>query len=98
MAMHDLRFRFDLELAQLFTQPRDRLFEFIDMEFERAHLLIQTRVIDTDLTRCIEQIFEQVRIDTRELLALVGGSQRTGVGRRFLLRRQVSRPVGNEAS
>ncbi len=71
MPVHDLSFSLDFELPQLFAQTRDSLFEFIDMEFERVHLLTKSRVIDADLAGRVKEFLQQLGIDARELLPLV---------------------------
>ena len=58
MPVHDLFFCFDFEFAQLFSEAADCLSEFLDIEFNRADLLAQARVVNTDFARGIEQIFE----------------------------------------
>ena len=42
MAMHDLCFGFNIELAQLLAQARHGLFELLYIEFDRADLLTET--------------------------------------------------------
>ncbi len=77
MAVHDLRFGFQFQLAQLFTQAGDRLLELFDMKLERGHLLVEPRVIDADFAGCVQQVLEQVGIDARKFLLRFGASQRT---------------------
>ncbi len=74
MAVHDLRLGLDLELAQLVTQSRNCCLEFRNVEVKSSDLLIQSRVVDADFAGCVEQVFEQIRVDARELLALLGGA------------------------
>ncbi len=71
MAVHDLRFGLDLELAQLVAQPGNRRLQFHDMEVEGADLLVEARMVDADLAGRVEQVLEQVGVDAREFLALV---------------------------
>ena len=54
MSMHDLRFGFDVELAQLTTQPSNRLFHFFDMKFDRIDLLTQARMVNADFASRIQ--------------------------------------------
>ena len=69
--MHDLRFGFYLQLAQLLAQAGDRLVELLDVELEGIHLLAQARMVNADFARCVEQVLQQLGIDARELLALL---------------------------
>ena len=55
MAMQDLRFGFQLELAQLFLQARDRAAELGEVELDRADLLLQARAEDADFAGVVEQ-------------------------------------------
>ena len=71
VAVQDLRFGFELELAQLLAQARDRAAEFGEVELDRAHLLLEARAEDADFAGVVEQLVEQVGVDARELLALL---------------------------
>src|SRR5262249_28293884 len=56
IARQDLRFRFELELAQ----AADRLLEFDEVEAERRYLLLETRTVDRYLAGVVDQRVEKV--------------------------------------
>ena len=67
-ARQDLRFGLHFQLAQLFTQAQDGLFELDQVEAETAHLRFQARAVDRHLTGEVHQIVEQVGADADQLL------------------------------
>src|ERR1019366_551118 len=71
--MQDLRFGFDLELAQLLLQASDRARELTQIEFDRTELLFEARARDTDFAGVVEQLIEQLRTDAGHLDAIGGG-------------------------
>ena len=62
--VEDLRLGLHLELAQLFAQAGDGAVEFDEVELDRGHLLVDAGAEDADFARVVEQVVEQVRIDT----------------------------------
>ncbi len=68
--VEDLRLGLHLELAQLFAQPGDRAVELGEVELDRGHLLLDARAEDAHFARVVQQVVEQVRIDTRQFAAL----------------------------
>ena len=70
VTMEDLRFGFDLELAELFLQARDGARQLAEVELDRAHLLLEARARDADFTGVVEQRVEQLRVDARHLGAI----------------------------
>ncbi len=72
VAMQDLRFRLELELAQLFLETRDRARQLAHVEVDRADLLLEARTRDARFAGIVEQLVEELRIDARELRAIGG--------------------------
>ena len=77
MAVHDLRFCFQLQLAQLFTQARDGLLKLFNVKLERADLLVEALMINTDFASRIQKVLKEIRIDARKFLLWLGGPKRT---------------------
>ena len=67
VAMEDLRFGLDLEIAQLILQAGDRARQLAKVEIDRAELLLEPRARDADLAGGIEHLIEQLRIDAGHL-------------------------------
>jgi len=67
VAMQDLRFGFDLQLAQLILETRHGARELTEVEFDRTQLLLQTSARNTDFTGIVEELIEQLRADARHL-------------------------------
>ncbi len=65
MAMQDLRFGFQLDLAQLILQARDGAAQLGEVELDGADLLFHTRAEDADFAGVVEQVVEQVGVDAR---------------------------------
>ena len=83
--MQDLRFGFELELAQLFLEARHRARQLADVEVDGADLLFEARARDARFAGIVEQLIEQLRVDTRELRTIGGRggfpARRHGAGR-----------------
>ena len=89
VAMQDLRFGFELELAQLFLQARDGARQFADVEVDGADLLLETRARNAGLAGIVEQLVEQLGVDARELGPV--GRRGRFAARRHSARRQQRR-------
>src|SRR5581483_10077509 len=99
VARENLRFGFHLELAQLFAQTAHGLLELDEVEAERRDLLLETRAVDRDFTRVVDERIEQVRAHAdhflrraRRELVFLDGRRRAACGfRRRGLRRLCGR-------
>ena len=87
--MQDLRFGFELELAQLFLQARDRARQLAHVEVDGADLLFEARARDARFAGIVEQLVEQFRVDARELGPI--GRRGRFAARRHSARRQQRR-------
>ena len=84
VAMQDLRFGFELELAQLLLEARHRARQLTDVEIDGTDLLLQARARDAGLAGIVEQLVEQLGVDAREFWPV-------GRRHRFAARRHGSR-------
>ena len=91
VAMQDLRFGLELELAQLFLEARHRARQLADVEVDGADLLLETGARDARLAGIVEQLVEQLGVDAREFGSI--GRRGRFAARRHGARRQ-QRPVG----
>ncbi len=66
VAMQDLRFGLELELAQLLLETRHRSREFADVEIDGADLLFEARPRNAGFAGIVEQLVEKLGVDTRE--------------------------------
>ena len=67
VAMQDLRFGLELELAQLFLEARHGARQLTDVEVDGADLLLETGARDARLAGIVEQLVEQFGVDARQL-------------------------------
>src|SRR4029077_12255543 len=84
--VQDLRLGLDLELAQLLLERSHRARKLAQVEVERSELLLEARPCDAGLTRDVQQLIEELRIDARHFLALP--APHPAPARRHRLRRE----------
>ena len=89
-AMQDLRFGFELELAQLLLEARDGARQLADVEVDGTDLLFETGARDARFAGIVEQLVEQFGVDAREL-GTIGRCGRFAARRHGARRQQ--RPV-----
>jgi hypothetical protein len=92
VTMQDLRLGLELELAQLLLQARHRARQLADVEVDGADLLLEARARDARFAGVVEQLVQQLGVDTRELRTI--GRGRGLTARRHRARRQQRRVRG----
>ena len=95
-AMQDLRFGFELELAQLFLEARDGARQLADVEVDGTDLLFETGARDARFAGIVEQLVEQLGVDAREFGTI--GRRGRFAARRHCARRQQRSVAGASAS
>ena len=88
MTVQDLRFSLDFQAAQLLLQTGHGARQLAEVEVERAELLLQARARDAGLAGDVEQLVEQLGVDSRHFLAL-GRRDRLASRRHWLRRQQI---------
>jgi hypothetical protein len=86
VAVQDLRFGFDFEVAELLFEARDGARQLTEVEVDRAQLLLQARAGNAGFAGNIQELIEKLCVDASHFLPLGRGHRLAAWGHR--LRRQ----------